>query len=160
MANTELRSLSPVFGGPDVVKRSAATALQKRTWFYRMRNTIRAVIGLAAALQLGCSVCGDEPSTTAVSPDGHWAATAYVRDCGATTSFVTHVVMRDANTPFRPWQSGGGPDQGLVFVMEQRPQIAFSWHDSTNLTIRVSGEGGRIVTKENRWQNVAIHYSD
>jgi hypothetical protein len=122
-----------------------------------IRTHVATVTGLAL-LVMGCSMCGDDVSGTSLSPDGRWAVTAYVRDCGATTSFVTHVVIRHADEPFKAWQGNGGPDQGLVLVMEQRPVVSFSWQDSTHLTIGLAGEGGRVVKQETSWHSVAIHY--
>jgi len=52
---------------------------------------------LVPALQ-GCSsfFCGDEVTGRAISPDGKWLAAVLVRNCGATTDFVTHVTIVEA----------------------------------------------------------------
>jgi len=47
---------------------------------------------------LGFTGCGDSCSNTikaeGVSPDGKYVATAFIRDCGATTDFSPHVHLR------------------------------------------------------------------
>jgi hypothetical protein len=66
---------------------------------------------LVPALQ-ACSsfFCGDEMTGRAVSPDGKWLAAVLVRNCGATTDFVTHVIIVEA---------GDKPDDsGDVFVAQ------------------------------------------
>jgi hypothetical protein len=55
-------------------------------------------IGLAAASLQGCFFfsCGDEVTQRAVSPDGQRVAVSFVRNCGATTDFSTHVTLANA----------------------------------------------------------------
>jgi hypothetical protein len=115
---------------------------------------------LLLTAQLGClnmaGECDDEVRGEARSPGGRWVATTYVRNCGATAAYATHVVIRDAALPFRPWRNGGPGDQGLVYVEEQQPTIELVWQGPNELAIRSSGGGGRIFRRENHWRGVAI----
>jgi hypothetical protein len=70
------------------------------------------MLAMLAPLPQGCSLfgCGDDVTRRALSPDGQWLAAVFVRNCGATTGFVTYVVIVEA---------GASPDDdGKVFVAE------------------------------------------
>ncbi len=110
-----------------------------------------------ACLNLGGD-CADEVTGEVRSPGGRWIATSYVRDCGATTAYATHVILRDAKEPFRPWRHGGPADQGLVCVEEQRPTVSLARQGPNELTIRITGQGGRTFTHEGSWRGVGIVY--
>jgi len=113
---------------------------------------------------LGCTNltgdCADQVTQESHSPDGRWAATSYVRDCGATTSDATHIIVRDAATPFRAWRHGGPPDQGLVYAQEQRPLVDLQWTGPHDLVIHLAADGGRVYARLSSWHNVSIAYSD
>jgi hypothetical protein len=111
---------------------------------------------------VGCSNltgdCADQVTQESQSPDGRWAATSYVRDCGATTSYATHIIVRDAATPFRAWRHGGPPDQGLVYVQEQRPLVDLRWTGPHDLVIHLAADSGRVHKRLSSWHNISIAY--
>lgn len=50
---------------------------------------------LLLAILAGCvNPCNNQIVQEAVSPDGRYAATAFIRDCGATTDFSPQVFLR------------------------------------------------------------------
>lgn len=60
-------------------------------------STISAAV-LVATTATGCGLCGNEDEVRVTSPDGAHIAHAYLRNCGATTDYVT---MVDIETPGR-----------------------------------------------------------
>lgn len=54
------------------------------------------VIGLCviSSWQAACGMCGEEMIGESRSPEGSYVVRAYVRNCGATTGYVTHTNLR------------------------------------------------------------------
>jgi hypothetical protein len=76
----------------------------------------------------GCSnPCLNTIKSEIKSPDGKYIATAFIRDCGATTSFSPQVHLRPT----------GKRDAliGNVFVGNRSDSIRIEWLSSTNLVI-------------------------
>jgi hypothetical protein len=120
----------------------------------RTMRSLAAAVVLAQALLSCVPECGDDVSATAVSPDRRWTAVSYVRDCGATTAYATHVAVRQAGWSWRPWR----PSEGIVYVERARPTIELVWRDASHLAVRISGEGGRTFRREPQWRSVMISY--
>lgn len=116
-------------------------------------------IGLAGSLLQGCLfMCGDEVTVRAPSPDGEWLAAAYVRNCGATTGFTTHVVIME---------KGEKPDaSGDVFVAEAGtarqsphggPEIQLRWLAPDRLRVSY-GEGTEVWFQAVRKRGLHVAY--
>jgi hypothetical protein len=56
-------------------------------------------------------------------------ATAYVRNCGATTDYSSIVSIHRPSDSF-------ADDEYTVLVVKGRPMLAMSWRDAGNLSIR------------------------
>jgi hypothetical protein len=116
----------------------------------------------AALLCLACGACGigcgDEVTATAVSPDGRLTAESYVRNCGATTPYATHVVVRPSGSSVASWFGRRPNAEHLVYVVAARPAVGIKWLDSSHLTVRISGEAGRVFCQKERWRYVSISY--
>jgi hypothetical protein len=78
----------------------------------------------------GCNLCSDEVIADIASPDGSLVATAWVRDCGATTPFFTSVAFRS------PDQSFPEADKALFVVSKRLKRISLQWRDAKTLEIR------------------------
>ena len=101
-----------------------------------------------------CEMCADETISEFASPDGTYVAHAYVRDCGATTSFVTHVTLHHDSWFF-------GDSELLIFVAERRPDLTMTWKDDSTLEIACAecdSEKNQIFKQEFRWKNATISY--
>jgi hypothetical protein len=61
------------------------------------------------------------------SPDGKYIATAFIRDCGATTSFSPQVYLRPAGEHLAK--------TGNVFIGDGSQNIQISWLSATQLVI-------------------------
>ena len=75
----------------------------------------------------GCGLCGNTVKQEAKSPDGNYVATAFVRDCGATTAFTAQVHVRKAGTKME--------DTGNVYRGYLSDDIGLTWLSSTHLII-------------------------
>jgi hypothetical protein len=76
-------------------------------------------VAFAATLMAvtGCGMCGEDVMTTQVAPGGKHAITTYVRNCGATTSYVTHANLHLAQrSPFPSWNGAVRSDRRVVLV--------------------------------------------
>src|SRR5580765_626508 len=96
----------------------------------RMPQVLLGVIIVAlACLTVSCGdLCGDEVRSQVPSPDKAWTASWWVRDCGATTDFSTHVSVHgtgdDATT-----------DTAIVFIMKGKPELSLKWIGPAQLSI-------------------------
>jgi hypothetical protein len=106
----------------------------------------------------GClaPTCSDDIVTEARSPDGAVVATVYVRNCGATTYWATHVSLRDALENFDP------DKQESVAIVDGRDVVRVEWLNRERLLVTVAcrdGEFGvRVLRKRPEWQNIVINY--
>ena len=123
------------------------------------RLLVLTTIALATLTLQGCLFgCGDEVTQRAVSPDGRWLAAAFVRNCGATTDFVTHVVIVEAGDPI--------DDDGDVFVAEAGaaasapqggPEVRLRWLGPDRLLVSY-GPGARIFFQAVRKRKLHVEY--
>ena len=84
-----------------------------------MRSALGSLLVLTV-FSIGCGLCGDELVSTAESPGGRFTAIVSVRNCGATTSYVTWVSVARGGAR-RP---GSGQ---LVFTADSGRGAAESW---------------------------------
>lgn len=99
------------------------------------------ILLLILSFSFGCSYlaplfgqlydCDDEIQFESKSPDNKYVATVFVRNCGATTSFVTHVKIRTSDKSFI-----GSSDNGYAFETKDRPEILLNWENERQLTIK------------------------
>ena len=83
---------------------------------------------LAVFTLAGCAdPCSNTTKAEVTSPDGKYVATAFIRDCGATTSFSPQVYLRPVG------ESAG--QVGNVFVGDHSDKIEIAWLSSTQLVI-------------------------
>ena len=75
----------------------------------------------------GCGVCGNTVKQEIKSPDGKYVATAFVRNCGATTDYSAQVDLRKAGRKLSTI--------GNVYRGNASPDIEIAWLSSTHLVI-------------------------
>ena len=76
----------------------------------------------------GCTdPCSNTTKSEVTSPDGKYVATAFIRDCGATTDFSPQVHLRPVGE--RVAQTGN------VFVGDHSDKIEIAWLSATQLVI-------------------------
>jgi hypothetical protein len=108
---------------------------------------------LGSSCDLG--LCGEEELSRAVAPSGRLVAVAYVRNCGATTRFVSHVNVRETAQEFTK-TSAGIIVAGEVLTLDGEPStIELAWPDAKTLRVRYSG-GARLTHSEASWNDVHV----
>src|ERR1051325_3827086 len=89
--------------------------------------------------------CSNTSKSEATSPDGKYVATAFIRDCGATTSFSPQVHLRPVGE--RVAQTGN------VFVGDHSDKIEIAWLSATQLVIY---SDCTVVRHETNYHGVTI----
>jgi len=110
-------------------------------------------------------ICEEEVQSQSVSPDGKSVAKVFIRNCGATTGWLTHVNLRSHWLYFNTnWQ--GTITQGQVFSGSCWDTVKFAWKDNSNLEIQHevcqrcnSGDDPRFV-KQDSWNGIHITYRE
>jgi hypothetical protein len=103
-----------------------------------------------ALLLVGCSMCGNDPINAEVSPGGNHVAIAFIRNCGATTPFYTHVSILD--------KTGKLPNEaGNIFIVEGKQPLTVEWIGGEQIKIGGIGSGKRSL-KLSEYQGVRISY--
>jgi hypothetical protein len=132
----------------------------------RLQTFIAASGFLLAVISFSsCGMCGEEQITEAYSPNKSYLARAYVRNCGATTGFVTHGNLRSRWSWFGTSWKGTVTD-GEVFDIACWSKINFVWKDETSLEIQYEkcasreGEKDPAWMKEGSWNEVKITYRE
>jgi hypothetical protein len=109
----------------------------------------------------GLFVCADEDVSRHGSPSGAYEARVYVRDCGATTTWVTHVTLTRKRRLF--------PDvTALVFVADGNhgkapvgpangPEVRLRWQDDGHLVLERHGTA-RVFRSAPEFEDVSIEY--
>src|SRR5262245_57114312 len=92
-------------------------------------HTLRSSVSLLALLAIpSCAdMCSNETISEITSPDGKYVATAFIRDCGATTSFSPQVYLRPVGEKMA--------QTGNVFVGDHSYNIEIAWLSASNLVI-------------------------
>ena len=109
---------------------------------------------LSALLLTGC-LCKDTEEGLVASPNGRYVARLYVRDCGATTSPYTHVVLRSSGAHLL-----GPNDNDFVFTVKYDPVIKIQWKDDSHLAISYSSDPHNVLLAKERWEGIEISSSE
>ena len=96
--------------------------------------------------------CSNTILSEAVSSDGKRAATAFERNCGATSSFVRIVSVRLAAATFDP-----EAEKEYVLVVEGQPEIKVARDAPDYLSVKF-GATPRIVRQVLIWYGVTVSY--
>jgi hypothetical protein len=91
---------------------------------------------LACTAVSACGTCGEEMTGQETSPDRAYTATTYVRNCGATTSYVTHVnVHRTSKSLRAAWD--GAVREGEVVSIKGNDRVNVKWLNPRSVEVRV-----------------------
>ena len=99
---------------------------------------------------LGFTGCGDDPCSNTIksevtSPDGKYVATAFIRDCGATTSFSPQVYLRPSGERMA--------ERGNVFIGDHSDKIQIEWLSATHLVIY---SDCRVIRHDTNYYDVRV----
>lgn len=108
---------------------------------------VKTVLCFLCLCLTGCSVitCGNTIVKEVSSPDGAYVATAFIRDCGATTSFSPQVYLRKKGEKLG--------EIGNVFIGNHSQSIKVEWLSSQELRISSDCE---VVRKEDSFGDIKI----
>ena len=95
----------------------------------RIHGRRLAVPFLSLALQIGCGLCGNEDDVRVASPDGKHVAHSYLRNCGATTDYVT---MVDLEAP-------GYSQAAMAYSADGAHELTLRWTSPQELHIECHG---------------------
>ena len=103
--------------------------------------------------------CGEETRSEEVSPDGRYVAVEMVRNCGATTDYVTHVNLRSVESKFKAgFFDDGTIKDGEVATIDHRDGgERFCWLSSRQLNIEYPTPESEMAAKH-AWRDVAVDY--
>jgi hypothetical protein len=107
-----------------------------------------ALLALSLATLAGCGLCGDEDKVDVVSPGGAYVASAFHRNCGATTPYVTHVQLR-LN---RRWLSG----RTSLFVERGWFAVGLKWESSERLVVTCAD--CPALPRPQAWDDVTVRF--
>lgn len=115
-------------------------------------SSLLIIIGLISVFGLYMDsifdMCGDEPLQTIQSPDGQFVGKLYVRNCGATTDYVTRVDLQ-GNTFLTKRSSK------TVYAKEgYRNTIKISWVDDDHFLIETPYQEGIYPVPP--WKGIAV----
>lgn len=92
-----------------------------------MRYIVIVILSLFLSSCIGGDLCSNTTKQELVSPDGKYTATAFIRDCGATTNYSPQVYLRRSGEP--------AGETGNVFIGNLSEQIEIHWDSPTDLVI-------------------------
>jgi len=94
---------------------------------------LRFLLFVCCLVSVACSIpCDNEIKHELVSPDGRYTATAFIRDCGATTDFSPQVYLRRTGNKLAA--------TGNVFIGNHSNEITIRWLSASELEISSPGE--------------------
>ncbi|MCV2356926.1 hypothetical protein LNV09_22520 [Paucibacter sp. B2R-40] len=107
--------------------------------------------GISFTVFAGCSdLCGNDSSSSIVSPSGKLKVVVFSRDCGATTGFNTQLSIVQANAEL--------PNEGgNTFIANGTVPLRIQWQSDSRLSI--SGvQGQKVLKQEALVGGVAVTY--
>jgi hypothetical protein len=114
---------------------------------------IRCLLIAIALLSPGCSLTGECENSairSSVSPDGTLNAWVFVRNCGATTPYSTHVSVLSAS-------ADSPKDAGNTFVIQERPAVSVEWASPSELAVTFPRHG-KVFHQEPAVSGITVSY--
>lgn len=103
---------------------------------------------------MGCvdDLCSNKIIGEYPSPNKQYIATVFERDCGATTSYIQAINIRESNKEFNSEDY-----ENWIFTGTGQPQINILWNDNNKMKIFFVGSV-KTSTKREQWKNIQISY--
>jgi len=110
-------------------------------------------LGLLFFLLAGCELCGHELIKEAPSPERKYIATVFESNCGATTPFITQVVLRKEGRTF-----SADNEEDVVFRVKEKEDVEVRWINAEQLLVRRFPNKDAIFKEMGDWHGVKITY--
>jgi hypothetical protein len=145
-----------------------------------VKNTVRRkwAVGIAVSLLVisvfyavvtltpwSVGMCGEEVDLESTSPGNQTVAKVFIRNCGATTGYLTHVNLKSTWNYFNTtWV--GTISQGEVFGNGCEHHVRLVWIDESHLEIgyvrcpKIEGQDHLPYSKKTNWNGVTITYRE
>ena len=134
-------------------------------WVGAIVLIVSALCAAAVLIPWSIGPCGEDDGMESHSPDGKYVAKVFVRSCGATTGWLTHVNLRSRWDYFNTkWT--GGVFQGQVFSVDCWTNVNLVWKDNSHLEIqhdvcpRCDNGDDPAFVKQNSWRGIDISYRE
>jgi len=113
------------------------------------------VLYVGAAMD-ATAMCAESQVARFPSPENRTVATVYVRSCGATTDYATHVNLhRSEDTP-RP-NAAGVISDGEVLLETGERYVVGKWDGEKHLTLTVKGGAAPVIGSADRtWNAIEV----
>ena len=98
------------------------------------------------------SPCKDQVLSELASPTQQQIATVFVRNCGATAGFTTHVAVRPRQNELA--------DSKTLLMLEGRAAVQVKWRGEDVLEIERRPERKSILEQVTIWGNLDVDYVD
>ena len=95
-------------------------------------------------------MCSNDPLQVDSSPAGDRLAIAFIRDCGATTGYSTHVSIVASSGKLHN-------EPGNVFVVDGKRPVSVGWRADDHLVIDTAGSGD-VFKNLREFEGVNIEY--
>ncbi len=99
-------------------------------------------------------MCENEIISEKESPSGDLKAVAFLRNCGATTSFSPQVSIMKTTKKLKNNVTGN------VFIGSHSTNVSVTWRDADHLIISHDCPSNHIYVKQNNYKNITIEYSE
>ncbi len=129
-------------------------------WVLIAAATVLVLIALVSRWEF--MPCDNIPLATATSPSGHLKAVVFVRSCGATTTFATHVSVLDPDEELGEWAgnvfAADAPHPSTVARNPSGgPDVRIAWKGSDTLVITYAA-GSRLIRQVAIERTLAVQY--
>ena len=98
------------------------------------------------------NICKNEIYKIEISPDGKYKAIAFIRSCGATTSFSPQVSLLNENGKFTDREKGN------IFIGNNSRNIDIFWENDFTLVIIHNSVENDIFIKIDNFEDIDIKY--
>lgn len=110
--------------------------------------------------------CSETILAEKTSETKRYVATLFERNCGATTSFVYHVNLREKFYKYKVNDSGTVTD-GSIFIMQKGKPKEILWQDENRLIIKLQQKKidgqldypkDHVIQMDFHWKDISIRY--
>ena len=97
-------------------------------------------------------LCGNDLLNEVTSPTGEYVAAVFERNCGATTPYITGVILRGSGERFDPERF-----EDWVLAIEERSDASAVWISPDALEVTYTSSGAPR-TKRTEWRGITVKY--